>query len=90
MKKFLRFVGNEILNLGVGYLAGLTASNLVSRFFVKRGLANLWGLTVKREALKKDTYEWVMFFTSYAIGLMVMLVVSYGMKKLRKPEKSEA
>jgi hypothetical protein len=36
LKKFLHFVYGEILNLSVGYLVGLTASNLVSRFFVKK------------------------------------------------------
>lgn len=86
MKKVVHFVAGEVVNLSVGYLAGLTASNLVSRFFVKRGLANLWGLTAKREALQKDTYEWLMFFASYLIGLIVMLAVNQLMKKLRKEE----
>lgn len=82
-KKFLSFVGNEILNLSVGYLAGLTASNLVSRFFVKKKLANLWGLTAQKEAVSKGDYEWLMFGSSYAIGLIVMLVVSFLMRKLQ-------
>lgn len=83
MKKFSSFLGHEALNLSVGYLAGLMASNLVSKFFVKRGLVNLWGLTAKREALKKDEYEWLMFGTSYLIGLMVLIAVQYGMRRLR-------
>lgn len=83
MKKFTSFLTHEALNLSVGYLAGLMASNLVSKFFVKRGLVNLWGLTAKREALKKDEYEWLMFATSYLIGLIVLIVVQYGMRRLR-------
>lgn len=83
MQKFLNFLGNEALNLSVGYLAGLLASNLVSRFFVKRGLVNLWGLAARREALRKDNYEWLMFITSYLIGLLVMMLVQYGMRRLR-------
>ncbi len=89
MSKHTQFLLNEIINLSVGYLAGLTASNLVSRYFVKKGLVNLWGLTAKREAVGKDTYEWLMFFASYLIGLIVMLAVSYLMKKIRNPEKQE-
>jgi hypothetical protein len=89
MSKHTQFLLNEIINLSVGYLAGLTASNLVSRYFVKKGLVNLWGLAAKREAVGKDTYEWLMFFTSYLIGLIVMLAVSYLMKKIRTPEKQE-
>jgi len=89
MSKHTQFLLNEIINLSVGYLAGLTASNLVSRYFVKKGLVNLWGLAAKREAVGKDTYEWLMFFASYLIGLIVMLAVSYLMKKIRNPEKQE-
>ena len=85
-KKAAHFVVGEVTNLAVGYLAGLTASNLVSRFFVKRGLVNLWGLAAKREAVGGDTYDWLMFGTSYLIGLVVMLAVNRLMQKLRKPE----
>lgn len=83
MKKLISFLGQEALNLAVGYLAGLIASNLVSMFFVKRGLVNIWGLTAKRSALKKDDYEWLMFIASYAIGLIVMLAVQYAMRQWR-------
>ena len=82
-KKFLHFAAGEILNLSVGYLAGLTASNLVSKFFVKKKLVNLWGLAAQREAVSKGNYEWLMFGSSYVIGLIVMLVVSYWIKKWR-------
>ena len=84
MSKLTHFIAGEITNLSVGYLAGLTASNLVSRFFVKKGLVNLWGLAAKREAVSKDAYEWLMFISSYLIGLAVMLAVSYGLKVWRK------
>jgi hypothetical protein len=83
MKKLTNFLSEEVLNLSIGYLAGLLASNLVSQFFVKRGLVNLWGLTARREALKKDNYEWLMFISSYLIGLLVMLAVQYGMRRWR-------
>lgn len=84
MPKFTQFLTHEAFNLSVGYLAGLTASALVSRFFVKRGLTNLWGLAAKRQALGKDEYEWLMIILSYLIGLIVMLLVSYGMGRLRR------
>lgn len=83
MKKLLHFLSQEALNLSVGYLAGLLASTLVSKFFVKKGLVNLWGLAAKREALRKDDYEWLMFIASYLIGLIVMVAVQYGMRRLR-------
>lgn len=83
MQKFSSFLTSEALNLSVGYLAGLGASTLVSRFFVKKGLVNMWGLAARREALSKDDYEWLLFIASYLIGLLVLLVVQYGMRRLR-------
>ncbi len=82
-KKFFHFVAGEILNLSVGYLAGLSASNLVSYFFERKRLGNLWGLTAKKEVVSKGDYEWLMFGSSYAIGLIVMLVVSYLIRRLQ-------
>lgn len=83
MSKFTSFLADEALNLAAGYLAGLAASSLVSKFFVKKGLVNLWGLAAKREALSRDQYEWLMAITAYAIGLAVMITVNYGMRRLR-------
>ncbi|MBP6828209.1 MAG: hypothetical protein KA165_16715 [Saprospiraceae bacterium] len=86
MSKFTKFVAGELINLSVGYLAGLWASSLVSKFFVKKGLVNIWGLTAKREALSKDDYGWLLFVASYLIGLIVMVSVNYLMQKLRKED----
>lgn len=85
MSKFTNFIVGEITNLAVGYLAGMSASMLVSNFFVKKRLANLWGLTAKKEAVGKDEYDWLLFIASYVIGLLVMVSVNYLMKKIRKP-----
>lgn len=89
MSKFTKFIANEALNLSVGYLAGLWASTLVSKFFVKKGMVNLWGLAAKREAVGKDDYEWLLFLASYLIGLIVMVSVNYGMKVVRGQQKPE-
>lgn len=89
MSKYLHFVAGEVTNLAVGYLAGLTASTLVSQFFVKKGLVNLWGLAAKREAVSKGDYEWLMFIASYLIGLIVMVSVNYLMQQWRKKKEEE-
>jgi hypothetical protein len=47
---------------------------------------NLWGVAAKREAVSKDTYEWLMVISSYLVGLAVMIGVTYLMKKMRKKE----
>ena len=91
MKKFLHFAAGEVTNLSIGYLAGLWASSLVSQFFVKKGLVNLWGLTAKREAVSKDDYGWLLFIASYVIGLAVMICVNYLVKRLlSKKEPAKA
>lgn len=87
MKKTVHFFISEVLNLAVSYLAGYGASMLVTRFFVKRGIGNLWGLAAKREAVGKDTYEWLMFVSSYLIGLLVMVLVNQLIKKMIKQEE---
>lgn len=87
MKKFFDFFISEVLNLAVSYLAGYGASLLVSRFFVKKGLVNLWGLAAKREAVNGTTYEWIMFFSSYVMGLIVMVAVNQLIKKMFPKEK---
>ena len=89
MSKLTKFIAGEALNLSVGYLAGLSASMLVSKFFVKKGLVNLWGLAAKRDAVDKDTYEWLMFGASYFIGLLVMVLINYLMKRLRGKDVGE-
>lgn len=85
MSKYITFVAGEITNLAVGYLAGLSASMLVSEFFVRKKVGNLWGLAAKREAVSRDDYDWLMFIGSYVIGLIVMVSVNYLMKRLRSP-----
>jgi hypothetical protein len=90
MKKYLDFVIGEVTNLAVGYLAGLWASSLVSQFFVKKGLVNLWGLTAKKEAVSKDDFGWLLFIASYVIGLAVMVSVNYLMKKMRGKKETAA
>lgn len=86
MSKFMNFVVGEVTNLAIGYLAGLTASNLVSEFFVRKKLGNLWGLAAKREAVSRDDYDWLLFVGSYVIGLTVMVLVNYALRKFRKPQ----
>jgi hypothetical protein len=87
MSKFTQFLVGEATNLAVGYLAGLSASTLVSQFFVRKKLGNLWGLAAQREAVSRDDYDWLIFGSSYLIGLVVMVLVNYLMKTLRGPQK---
>jgi hypothetical protein len=90
MVKFVKFVAGEITNVAIGYFAGLWASTLVSRFFVKKGLVNLWGLAAKREAVSKSDYSWLLFFGSYLIGLVVMVCVNYLVKWLVEKRRQAA
>ncbi len=87
MNKIFDYIFKEALKNSAGYLAGLSSSMLVSQFFVKRGVSNLWGLTTKREAVSKDNYEWIMYVTSYVVGLVVMTLVNNFLKKLGGKEE---
>jgi hypothetical protein len=81
-KKIGVFIINEMLGQSMGYLAGLSASYLVSSYFVAKKAGNLWGLFSKKQAVSKDDYEWLMFAASYIIGLAVMALVNYLIKRM--------
>ena len=80
-KKVTRWAVSKILGQAVGYLAGFSSSLIVAQFFVKKNLWNGFGLFAKREAVNKDTYEWLLFLSSYIIGFLVMQLVTYLLKK---------
>ena len=86
MSKLFSFVFSEAIKNAVGFFVGLSSSYFVQLFFVKRGIGNLWGLASKREAVSKDNYEWIMYLSSYIIGLLAMSLVNSLFKKAKTSE----
>lgn len=81
IKKYLL---EEILSLGVGWMGGLLAVQLMISFFEKRGFGNLWGLWSDKIVIEEssfDVFEWIM---ACIIGFIIMKLVNRVMKLVLK------
>ncbi len=71
----LAFFGNEVLVNAVAGTSALVAGALARRFLEIRGLRNLWGLAASKTAVSADDYQTVLVATSYAAGLLMLILV---------------
>lgn len=72
------------------FISGMSAANLVSIFFEKRGIANLWGLTAKKMVIDKDTFRVLEWTCSLLIGFIAFEIVNGLMRKFNAyVEKTE-
>lgn len=60
----------------LGFVVGMLASGLVSRFFETRSVRNLWGLASKKTVVDKDTFTTLEWVISLVIGFIVFEVVT--------------
>src|SRR6185437_15259946 len=85
-KRFLNYFINEVIGWFTGFIIGMWATNVVSIFFEKRGIKNLWGLTAKRKVLDKDTFEHIEWIVSVVIGFIVYEIISRFIKDKLVPQ----
>lgn len=73
------FFGNQVISSTAGWAAGLASASLVDRWFVRRGVRNLWGLAARgdRTLVSADTYAWLATATSFVVGLVVLISVRH-------------
>ena len=64
-----------------GFVIGMMASGLVSRFFETRSIKNLWGLTSKKNLVDKDTFSTLEWIVSVVVGFIVFEIFNKGIKK---------
>lgn len=71
------FFGNQLISSAAGWAAGLASASMVDRWFVRRGVRNLWGLASRgdRTVVDADTYAWIATGTSFVVGLVVLITV---------------
>ena len=74
----------EILNFAVSYLAGFAGSKLIATFFVQKKWYDpgTWSAFSKRTAVNGSEYSMYEFWTTYVVGLVIMIVVSRLLKRL--------
>lgn len=73
------FFGNQVISATAGWTAGLLSASLVDRWFVRRGVRNLWGLAARgdRTVVSGAAYEWLATGTSFIVGLVVLIAVRH-------------
>lgn len=65
----------------MGFVIGMAASGLVSRFFETRKFQNLWGLTAKKKIIDKTTFGNLEWIASIIIGFLVFEIMTKIVKK---------
>lgn len=83
-KGVLAFFGNQVLINAVAWTAGVIAAGFVKNFFEVKGFRNLWGLTASRSRtlVSADDYHLIMTLTSYAAGLIMLILVRHLILRL--------
>lgn len=87
MKKFLsgkvilRYLYDQLTGNFAGFLIGMSASSLVSRFFETRSIKNLWGLTAKKTVVDKATFSNLEWILSIVIGFIVFEIFTKVVKE---------
>lgn len=61
------FTGNLL-----GFLVGMSATGIVSRFFETRSINNLWGFRAKKALISREAFENVEWILSIVIGFFVL------------------
>ncbi|HEY9008320.1 hypothetical protein [Ohtaekwangia sp.] len=87
MKKFLsrkvvlRYLYDQLTGNFAGFLIGMSATSLVSRFFETRSIRNLWGLTAKKTVIDKATFSNLEWILSIVIGFVVFEIFTKVIKE---------
>ena len=79
-KVILKYLYDQLTGNFMGFLIGLSATSLVSKFFETRGLKNLWGITSKKTVVDKDTFANLEWIISIVIGFIVFEVMTKVVK----------
>ncbi|MEH0156963.1 hypothetical protein V6R21_22740 [Limibacter armeniacum] len=82
--KIGKFTFQEVLATTAGWSAGLFSSQLVHQYYEKKSIRNLWGLAANKskKLVTKDEFQNIEEITSYIVGLVILLIVQFLIKKL--------
>lgn len=80
-KSVLRYLYDQLTGNFAGFLIGMSATSLVSHFFEKRSIKNLWGLTAKKAVVNKETFSQLEWVISIIIGFIVFEIVTKFLKE---------
>ena len=81
LKKITAYLYNTLTGTFAGFVIGMAATGLVSRYFTTRSIKNLWGLTAKKTVVGKQTYSHLEWIISVIIGFIVFEIITKVVKK---------
>ena len=81
LQRFVLYLYNNFLGNFIGFAIGMASTRLVSHFFARRSIKNLWGLTTKKTSLDKKTYDNLEWIVALVIGFIVFEIISKWIKK---------
>lgn len=70
-KTVLTYLYDQMTGNFMGFVIGVSATGLVSRFFETRSIKNLWGLSAKKTVVDKETFSNLEWVVSIVIGFVV-------------------
>jgi hypothetical protein len=80
-KVILKYLYDQLTGNFMGFLIGLSATSLVSRFFETRSLRNLWGLSSKKTVVDKETFANLEWIISIIVGFVVFEIITKIVKE---------
>src|SRR5688572_13087566 len=80
-KTIKRYLYDQITGNFLGFIVGISASSLVSKFFATRSVKNLWGLASKKTVVDKDTFSAMEWIISIIVGFIVFEVMTKIVKE---------
>jgi hypothetical protein len=76
----LKYLYDQLTGNFAGFVIGMSATGLVSRFFETRGLRNLWGLSSKKVLVSKEMFGALEWIISIVIGFIVFEIMTRVIK----------
>jgi hypothetical protein len=81
LKTIKRYLYDQLTGNFLGFIVGISASSLVSKFFATRSVKNLWGLASKKTVVDKDTFSAMEWIISIIVGFIVFEIVTKIVKE---------
>ena len=80
-KDVAQYTYNQFKGHFLGFIAGTSATSLVSTFFETRKISNLWGLTARKTVVSDDTFRFLQWFCALVVGFIAFEVVNNLVKE---------
>jgi hypothetical protein len=80
-KNVAKYLYDQLTGNFAGFVVGLSATGLVSRFFETRSIRNLWGIASKKTVVSKDAFSALEWIISIVIGFIVFEIMTRVVKE---------